>query len=79
MFLICFLTVAVLVCSDAAINDKEAYEGESYDGWYNNKAHPDWGGAGEICLTSIPLFHIDTVHSKLVGALGTIQQAAGAE
>ena len=22
------------------------YEYESYDGWYNNPAHPDWGGAG---------------------------------
>ena len=23
------------------------YEYESYDGWYNNPAHPDWGGAGK--------------------------------
>ena len=22
------------------------YEWEGYDGWYNNPAHPDWGGAG---------------------------------
>jgi len=22
------------------------YEYESYDGWYNNPAHPEWGGAG---------------------------------
>jgi len=24
-----------------------AFEWESYDGWYNNLAHPEWGGAGE--------------------------------
>ena len=23
------------------------YEWENYDGWYNNPAHPEWGGAGE--------------------------------
>ena len=23
------------------------FEWESYDGWYNNLAHPEWGGAGE--------------------------------
>lgn len=22
-------------------------EWEGYDGWYNNLAHPDWGGAGK--------------------------------
>ena len=22
------------------------FEWEGYDGWYNNPAHPDWGGAG---------------------------------
>lgn len=22
------------------------YEWEGYDGWYNNPAHPEWGGAG---------------------------------
>ena len=29
------------------------YEAEGYDGWYNNRAHPDWGGAG---MLSIPIF-----------------------
>ena len=28
---------------------QEYYEWEGYDGWYNNPAHPDWGGAGEYC------------------------------
>ena len=28
------------------------YEAEGYDGWYNNRAHPDWGGAG---MLSIPI------------------------
>lgn len=23
------------------------YEWEGYDGWYNNPAHPEWGGAGK--------------------------------
>ena len=29
-------------------NDGElpGFEWEGYDGWYNNPAHPDWGGAG---------------------------------
>ncbi len=27
--------------------DEEHYEWENYDGWYNNPAHPEWGGAGE--------------------------------
>ena len=24
------------------------YEWIGYDGWYNNPAHPDWGGAGRF-------------------------------
>ncbi len=24
------------------------FEWESYDGWYNNLAHPEWGGAGKL-------------------------------
>ena len=24
------------------------YEWENYDGWYNNPAHPEWGGAGKL-------------------------------
>ena len=27
------------------------YEWENYDGWYNNPAHPEWGGAGECFPT----------------------------
>ena len=23
------------------------YEWENYDGWFNNPAHPEWGGAGK--------------------------------
>lgn len=30
------------------ISDVEYYEWEGYDGWYNNPAHPEWGGAGEF-------------------------------
>ena len=25
----------------------EYYEWESFDGWFNNPAHPEWGGAGK--------------------------------
>lgn len=25
----------------------EYFEWESYDGWFNNPAHPEWGGAGK--------------------------------
>ena len=30
--------------------DGRYYEWESYDGWFNNPAHPEWGGAGKFCL-----------------------------
>ena len=33
-----------------AIYEEEYYEWEGYDGWYNNPAHPEWGGAGELFL-----------------------------
>ena len=29
-------------------NPEVHYEWEGYDGWYNNPAHPEWGGAGEF-------------------------------
>ena len=28
------------------ISEYWSFEWEGYDGWYNNPAHPDWGGAG---------------------------------
>ena len=33
------------------------FEWEGYDGWYNNPAHPDWGGAGIIKLLLLPGAH----------------------
>lgn len=27
--------------------DETHYEWENYDGWFNNPAHPEWGGAGK--------------------------------
>ena len=27
--------------------ERRDFEWESYNGWYNNLAHPDWGGAGK--------------------------------
>ena len=29
-----------------ADHDRFEQEWEGYDGWYNNPAHPEWGGAG---------------------------------
>ena len=36
------------------------YEWENYDGWFNNPAHPEWGGAGKYKwkLTIIVLFFL---------------------
>ena len=28
-------------------SDVEYYEWQGYDGWFNNPAHPEWGGAGK--------------------------------
>ena len=28
------------------IHEEEYYEWQGFDGWYNNPAHPEWGGAG---------------------------------
>ncbi len=37
--------------SEATIDDAfsrvQFYEWEGYDGWFNNPAHPEWGGAGK--------------------------------
>jgi hypothetical protein len=35
--------------------DETHYEWENYDGWYNNPAHPEWGGAGEYKRMEINL------------------------
>ena len=31
------------------------FEWEGYDGWYNNPAHPEWGGAGKSAVFQINL------------------------
>ena len=28
-------------------DEVQHYEWENYDGWFNNPAHPEWGGAGK--------------------------------
>lgn len=36
------------------VSDPELhYEWENYDGWYNNPAHPEWGGAGKLHCAKI--------------------------
>ena len=34
--------------SSTVYSDRKYYEWESYDGWFNNPAHPEWGGAGKL-------------------------------
>ncbi|XP_065907299.1 dual oxidase 1-like [Dysidea avara] len=38
------------------------YEYESYDGWYNNPAHPDWGGADMPLERKVPIHYLDGVY-----------------
>lgn len=37
-----------LTYTDSDVNDQRMWDVESYDGWYNNLAHPDWGAAGTL-------------------------------
>lgn len=32
------------------------YEYAGYDGWYNNRAHPDWGAAGMYIIIHVGLY-----------------------
>lgn len=32
---------------ESAFSNVKYYEWESFDGWFNNPAHPEWGGAGK--------------------------------
>ena len=41
-------------------------EYEGYDGWYNNRAHPDWGGVGMsifLILHSVSYYTAYRLHS----------------
>ena len=38
------------------------YEYESYDGWYNNPAHPEWGGADMPMERKTPIAYPDGVY-----------------
>ena len=29
-------------------HENEEIEYEGYDGWYNNRAHPEWGAVGKL-------------------------------
>ena len=31
-------------------SEKKYFEWEAYDGWFNNPAHPEWGGAGRLIV-----------------------------
>ncbi|XP_033120574.1 dual oxidase 2-like isoform X2 [Anneissia japonica] len=48
----------------AEYNHSEEYlaEPEGYDGWYNNLAHPDWGGAEMALTRRIPPAYVDGVY-----------------
>lgn len=38
--------------SSDVFSREEFYEWESYDGWYNNPARPEWGGFGKKWIYS---------------------------
>ena len=40
------LTEEATFRSERGLPAEPGYEWEGYDGWFNNPAHPDWGGAG---------------------------------
>ena len=45
-----FMRALACVCPFAPDHVPEI---QSYDGWYNNLAHPEWGGAGEgVCCST---------------------------
>ena len=54
----------------AYFDDIVYYEWESYDGWYNNPAHPEWGGAGKFANSAAtfachcPRPHINAMYQK---------------
>ncbi len=31
-----------------SLSEEIHFEWQGYDGWFNNPAHPDWGGAGKL-------------------------------
>ena len=37
-------------------------EWEGYDGWYNNPAHPEWGGAGMFVSRAAAIIMISLTH-----------------
>ena len=46
--LVCYNDNTLRYTSVTDTEEEREYEYGPYDGWYNNRAHPDWGGAGEI-------------------------------
>ena len=43
-----FFCMIVVLTASIGVYQYVHREYENYDGWYNNMAHPDWGGAGEL-------------------------------
>lgn len=41
-------TEDVRLPADFEFGENEYYEWEGYDGWFNNPAHPEWGGSGKL-------------------------------
>jgi dual oxidase len=44
------------------VNNQSYYENEGYDGWYNNLAHPDWGGADMVLTRRVDPAYADGVY-----------------
>ncbi|XP_063956076.1 dual oxidase 2-like isoform X4 [Lytechinus pictus] len=46
-----------------SFDDDRHFEPEAFDGWYNNKAHPDWGGAELSMTRRLPVAYEDGVYA----------------
>lgn len=53
--------------SQRGLPPEPGYEWEGYDGWFNNPAHPDWGGAG-MYLGTDPIFNVGSTMLLLCSA-----------
>ncbi len=64
-----------MVEADIAVNisGRTYFEWQGYDGWFNNPAHPDWGGAGKqtvnVCCVHARIFWFCLVLWKNSGFL----------
>ncbi|XP_070541735.1 dual oxidase 2-like isoform X2 [Ptychodera flava] len=51
-----------LPTSDHEEEEEEEIEYEGYDGWYNNRAHPEWGSVESVLTRKLPSAYADGVY-----------------